>query len=193
MEEHFITIDNLVSSKLCRSLATFSSISGKALPDHGSFRKKTPPWTILLSDFDLSLYTSWHVLALIPSGIELQNPVFNSYFWDEVPIRIRVSTLVVFPAGCMSVSNDSPGESLPDRFDSSRPYSLPGSGAVSVFEGVETVFQGESLWWYQPQIILSVLSVNKVLKFQTILKYPMTFSFGKRELKCQTWCFLWWE
>lgn len=46
----------------------------------------------------------------------------------------------------MSVSNDSPGESLPDRFDSSRPYSLPGSGAVSVFEGVETVFQGESLW-----------------------------------------------
>lgn len=61
-------------------------------------------------------------------------------------MQIRVSTLVVFPAGCMSVSNYPPGESLPDQFGSSHPYSLPGSGAVSVFEGVETVFQGESLW-----------------------------------------------
>lgn len=35
-------------------LVTFSSISGPIL-DHGSFRKKTSPWTILSSDFDLSL------------------------------------------------------------------------------------------------------------------------------------------
>lgn len=61
-------------------------------------------------------------------------------------MQIIVSTLVVFPVGCMSVSNYSPKESLPDRFSSSHPYSLPGSGAENVFESVETVFQGESLW-----------------------------------------------
>lgn len=163
MEEHFITIKNLVSNQLY-SLDDFASnywdtawkrvgalppersrvfsyifkYFGEAHLDHRSVRKKSPHWTISCRFwFEFVLANlSWQILALIPSGIELQNIVFKSSFWDEVPMQIIVSNLVVFPAGCMSLSNYSPRESLLDQFCSSHPYSLPGSGAVSVSEGV---------------------------------------------------------